>query len=315
VSTFDAGAPTAPSDVIGESATMVSRITSWRRLLVAACAVAASAPSRGEHLAAAIRPAGFEGAHPAVALAMTLPPAALRGRWDAQGAPVVVVVPDHLGLDARAEFHTAALLAAGIAVLRVDVPAAAVRAGPGVGLPPEPRASPADDLLPALFGILRALDAERPPNGRPVGLLGFGAGGQAAVMAAHEAVARALLPGGADGPRFSAHAALYPTCLGPLLRKLRNAGAPTTGAPVLVVLAQEGGPAEDPGGCGVLFELADADEPDPFTVRAYPWTRYGFDLWPALGGDPAPLDAAVAELARRDVAAVLIPALAPDPRP
>jgi hypothetical protein len=78
----------------------------------------------------------------------------------------------------------------------------------------------------------------------------------------------------------------------------------------------------------MLFDRADPRESDPFTVRAYPWMRYGFDLWPAVaasdagqqrpfpgGVDSAPLDTATAELARRDVAAVLIPALVPAPRP
>jgi len=147
------------------------------------------------------------------------------------------------------------------------------------------------------------------------------------VLAAHEPVARAFLSG-PDAPRFRAHAALYPTCYGPLLRNLRNAGAPMTRAPILVVLAQAEGPGGDPGGCGVLFDRADPHAPDPFVVLAYPWMGYGFDLWPAVaasdagrqrpspgGVDLAPLDTATAELARRDLAAVFIPALVPAPHP
>ena len=293
---------------------------------MAACVAAAGQPGDAVEFAA-IPPPGFEQAPSTVRAFLTLPTTALGRAWDTQGAPVVVVVPDHLGLDGRAEFHSAALLAAGVAVLRLDIPPAAAVAVPGGPVPRERRANPADRLLPALFGALCTLDAERPRSRRAVGLLGFGAGGQAAVLAAHEPVALAFLPG-PDAPRFRAHAALSPTCFGPLLRRLRNAGAPTTKAPVLVVLAQAGGPGDDPGGCGVLFDRADRHEPYPFTVRAYPWMRYGFDLRPAAaasepgqqrpfpgGVDPAPLDAATAELARRDVAAVLIPALVPAPHP
>ena len=306
---------------------MASRGTSWRGLLCAAACMAAACPPGEAREFATIRPAGFEQAPPAVRTVLTPPPDAMAAAWDAQGAPVVVVAPDHLGFDERTEFHTAALLAAGIAVLRLDIPPAAGVGARGGHAPREPRVNPADDLLPALFGVLRALDAERPSSRRAVGLLGFGAGGQAAVIAAHEEVARLFLPG-PDAPRFRAHAALYPTCYGPLLRRFRNAGAPTTGAPVLVVLPHAGGPGDDPGGCGVLFDRADPHAPDPFTVREYPWTRYGFDLWPAVAAtvvgrqrprpgaaDPAPLDAAAAELARRDVAAVLVPALVPVPPP
>lgn len=292
----------------------------WRCLLAAACIAMASPPGRGEQFAT-IRPTGFEGAPAAVPAILTLPPAALRDAWGARGAPVVVVVPDHLGLDERATFHTTALSAAGIAVLRLDLPPAGAKPVLGEAVPRESRANPADDLLPALFGVLRGLDAERPSSRRPVGLLGFGAGGQAAVIAAHEAVARAFLPG-PDAPRFRAHAALYPTCYGSRLRRLRHADAPTTGAPVLVVLAHEGEPWDDPSGCGVLFDRTSADERDPFTIRAYAWMRYGFDLWPAVaaieaeqgrpfpsGLEPPPLDTATAGLARRDVASLFLPAL------
>src|SRR4051794_13197953 len=48
-----------------------------------------------------------------------LPPLPLRPAWEAAGRPVVVILPDHLGLDARAGFHAEALLAQGLSVLAV----------------------------------------------------------------------------------------------------------------------------------------------------------------------------------------------------
>jgi hypothetical protein len=109
-----------------------------------------------------------------------------------------------------------------------------------------------------------------------------------------------------------------------MLAGLRQSEAYTTGARVLVVLAHAGGPGDDPGGCGALFDWTDRTRADPFIVRAYAWMHYAFDLWPAVaavaarrgvlfpgGMDPARLDAASAEAARREVAAVLVLALAP----
>jgi dienelactone hydrolase len=264
-------------------------------------------------------------AQPVIATRLVLPVGPARAAWDAANAPVVIVLPDHLGLDERAEFHTAALLESGIAVLLFDLPPERGVTDANRLMPHEPDDPRlAEKLLPILFSRLRSLDAERSGAGRrAVGLLGFGAGGEAAALAAHEAVALTFLPE-PDAPRFRAHVVFYPTCRGPMLPAWRRKNARTTGAPVLVVLAHAGGPGDDPDGCGALFDYTDRTRPDPFVVRAYAWMHYAFDLWPAVaalaarrhlpfpgGMDPARLDAASAELARREVAATLVAALRP----
>ncbi|WP_431271469.1 hypothetical protein [Dankookia sp. P2] len=176
-------------------------------------------------------------------LAEALPPRPLRPAWEAAGRPLVVILPDHLGLDARAGFHAEALLAGGLSVLAVALPAAE---GVALGdrLRPHPRetAAVAPALLPGLLRLLRRLSPGAGPP-RPVGVLGFGTGGEAALLAAQAE----LWP--PDGPRFAAHAALYPTCGSQALRRSRLGGAPTTGAPLLLIIPHGGGAGDWPGGC------------------------------------------------------------------
>src|SRR3954447_23717249 len=84
------------------------------------------------------------------------PPPPLRPAWEAAGRPVVVILPDHLGLDARAAFHAEALLARGLSVLPVALPAAGgLDLGDRLRPHPDGSAEAAPQLLPGLFALLR----------------------------------------------------------------------------------------------------------------------------------------------------------------
>jgi dienelactone hydrolase len=251
-------------------------------------------------------------------LVEALPPPALRTAWVAAGRPTVVLVPDHLGLDARAGFHAAPMLARGLAVVMLDLPPAP-GLDPGDWLRPRPPSQPeaAPALLPGLFALLHQLAGEGlPPEAGPrraVGLLGFGAGGEAALLAAEASLAPAA-------PRFSAHAALYPTCDSQALRTARSAAAPATGAPILIILPHAGRAGELPGGCAPLFDPAGPPSADRVLLRAYDSLGYAFDLWPAIarqgrhpgrqGFDPLRFDALRAELARQELAGFFAESLA-----
>ncbi|MCB4821288.1 hypothetical protein [Roseicella aerolata] len=244
-----------------------------------------------------------------------LPSQPLRDAWVAAGRPTVVLVPDHLGLDARGAFHAAAMLERGLAVVLLDLPA---EPGMGLGdrLRPRPglRAEAAPALLPVLVALLARLEEQGlPPEGGPrraIGLLGLGTGGEAALLAA-----RAAPPPGVS--RFRAHAALYPTCASPALREA--GAAPAGGAPVLLILPHAGGAGDLPGGCARLFDPQGRPATDPVLLRSYDSLGYGFDLWPATAWqardaafDPLRFDALRAELARQDIARFFARALAPE---
>jgi hypothetical protein len=136
---------------------VVRRLPARLRLAAGLCAAAAIASPP---------PIPHARAEPPVAVRLV--PPADRAGWEAAGAPVVIVLPDHLRLDERAEFHTSALLEGGIAALHLDVPPL-----PGVdasvGLPnPEDDPRLAERVLAPLFAALSTLDAERHGGrGRP----------------------------------------------------------------------------------------------------------------------------------------------------
>ena len=79
-------------------------------------------------------------------------------------------------------------------------------------------ASRAVDTLVALEALARnkRIDPAR------IGIAGWGSGGTAAIRASHEPYAASVLPG---GPRYAAHAALYPYC-GYRFERYEPAGAP-----------------------------------------------------------------------------------------
>ena len=118
------------------------------------------------------------------------------------GDAVVMVVADRPGSDGGRDRLVAALLEEGAGVLELDVHTARGHASDRAA--PQPRA-----LLPDLFGALRAL--RRDAGAGAVVALGYGVGGEAALLAANEALAAEHL--GAAGPRFTALVSFGPTRL------------------------------------------------------------------------------------------------------
>ncbi|MBR0668673.1 hypothetical protein GXW71_30255 [Roseomonas hellenica] len=136
-----------------------------------AAAIAAAAGATAAH-ADGGRPEPFQPGNPAVAGVLSLPSAPAGERM-----PAVVILPDALGPDGRADAYVLALNAAGLLVLEVHAEAVTEAAAVAVqALARDPRVLP----------------------GR-IGLLGFGAGGRAALLA---------------GDPIAARAALYPGCIG-----------------------------------------------------------------------------------------------------
>lgn len=123
-------------------------------------------------------PEPFQPGNPAIAGVLSPPAAPAGGRW-----PAVVILPDALGPDGRADAYVLALNAAGLLVLEVHA---------------EAMAEAASMIVQALAGDPRVLPGR-------IGLLGFGAGGRAALLAPVASVA---------GASIAARAALYPGCIG-----------------------------------------------------------------------------------------------------
>ncbi len=265
-----------------------------------------------------VRPAAGTGASeasPELPPVVELPPVApRRAEWEAAGKPLVLILPDHLGLDARAAHYGRALRAAGLGVLELPLSPWPDPGGWGRLLPAAPaRPGAAEAILPVLRRMLERLAVP----GRRIGVLGFGPGGEAALLAAHAAAL--------DGTeaRFAAHAALYPTCAGPLLPRLRAMGAATTGAPVLAILPHAGGAGDLPDGCGPLFDGWAPQQPEALQLLAFDSLGYGFDLWPAAaleamredatqaGPDPLRFDVLRTGLARESLVRFFRQALLP----
>lgn len=112
-------------------------------------------------------------------------------------ASAVLIVNSSPGFDGRGAFYAEALARAGIASLEVDF-------FQGRGVPASPRHN-----LPHAFQALRRLADDARIDGRRVGIMGFSWGGQIALLASSDALARQY---GGGEPRFAAHLALYPQC-------------------------------------------------------------------------------------------------------
>ncbi|THD80767.1 MAG: hypothetical protein E7812_06820 [Phenylobacterium sp.] len=180
--------------------------------------------------------------------------------------PGVVICHGSDGVDGRGEFHAAALNAAGIATLEIDMWAAR---GVARGAAARPR-SPVE-TLPDAFAA-RAFLADQPEvDAARIGIMGFSWGGVVTLLAATRAAQR-LADG---GPGFAAHVALYPVCWA--YEQVPGLSlAELTGAPVLI----QTGAADtydDPDGLDQL--LARLPPASRAVIRGvtHPGAGHGFD--------------------------------------
>lgn len=162
----------------------------------------------------------------------------------------VVVCHGSDGVDGRGGFHIAALNAAGIATLELDMWAArgTVRGAAG-------RPSSVPRTLPDAFAALAFLARQPEVDPKRIAIAGFSWGGVVSLLSATKSNAAAHAE---PGTVFAAHAAFYPA-LWSYNRAPGHDFADLTGAPVLV---QAGGADayDDPEVCaGFLASLAPAD--------------------------------------------------------
>ncbi|MFT8243897.1 dienelactone hydrolase family protein [Roseomonas sp. BN140053] len=193
--------------------------------------------------------------------------------------PVVVMLHDGLGMDARLSLLAERFQVEGWATLELDlVPASE----DGVAPPgPDPLGPYADGraLAGSLAEVLSLLVTDHRIDPEQVAALGFGLGGRAALLAGSEEVASLSL--GAYGVRFAAHAALYPGC-DALLAEDFAEPVPWSAAPVAILNAAEDG--RDPAGaCATLRQALVHAGRAPALWQDYAGTTYGWDLGATSG--------------------------------
>ncbi|MDB5443187.1 MAG: hypothetical protein JWP73_1563 [Phenylobacterium sp.] len=186
---------------------------------------------------------------------------------DAAGETAAVVICHGSdGVDGRGDFHAAALNAAGIATLEIDMWAAR---GTARGPAARPR-SPAE-TLPDAFAAKAFLAAQPEVDADRIGIMGFSWGGVVTLLSA-TAPAQALLAG---APGFRAHAAMYPVCWA--YEQVPGLSlAELTGAPVLIQ-AGDADTYDDPDGLDQL--LARLPPASRAVIRGvtHPGAGHGFD--------------------------------------
>lgn len=203
--------------------------------------------------------------------------------------PAVLILHGSAGVDARGDFYEAALNAAGIATLQIDMWQAR-----GVSNPSQRPSAPVL-TYPDAFSALAYL-AQRPEiDGARVGVLGFSWGGLVSLGAAER-----LYAGRFGGSRsFKAHVAHYPVCYpwnnAPLLAVLRTTPAQfgvqwinLTGAPVMIQVGSKDDYDNSGAPCQALAQSVNAGHGGIVSVNVYPGAAHGWDrlMVPVTVTDP-----------------------------
>lgn len=225
--------------------------------------------------------------------------------------PLVVLLHDTIGPDGRGGRLAAALAEVGIATLQPDFWLARGLTAEA----PDPAPADARAILPDVFAALDHVAQHARPDVAPdarfdprrIGVAGFGIGGRAALLARAEAWGAAQL--GRSGPRFAAHAALYPDCT--LLRAERKAMPLQSrrAAPALLLAAGQD-PADAVAECAAAVPLLAVETLD----ATYAWDLPGAHR---LLADPASAprqsahDPAVAAAATERLVGFFVQALRP----
>lgn len=198
--------------------------------------------------------------------------------------PAVLILHGSAGVDSRGDFYEAALNAAGIATLQIDMWEARGLGG-GAGRPAAPILT-----LPDAYSALAFLAARPDIDATRIGVLGFSWGGVNSL-----ATAEMLYAGWfGGGRRFKAHVAHYPVCYAfnstipglPPPAQLGTQFLNLTGAPVLVQL----GSLDDyDNGAENCVALAAAVNPaNTVEVVEYLGAQHAFDrlMVPIVVSDP-----------------------------
>jgi dienelactone hydrolase len=185
--------------------------------------------------------------------------------------PAVLIVTSSPGFDGRGAFYAAALNPAGMATLEVDM-------FQGKGLPGTPRHN-----LPHVYQALDFLARHPRIDGNRIGILGYSWGGNVAVLAGFDELARQYA-GGAR--RFAAHLGLYPSCwkhhalLADQPGKWRELKSTiyrrTAGSPVRI-LAAENNDYDGRHTCARFVGALPAEVQRDVSVTVYPGATFGWD--------------------------------------
>ena len=185
--------------------------------------------------------------------------------------PAVLIVNSSPGFDGRGTFYAEALNLGGIATLEVDV-------FQGKGLPPTPRHN-----LPHVYQALEHLARHPRIDANRIGIMGFSWGGNVAVLASFDELARQYANG---GRRFAAHLGLYPGCWKHYALLVDKPGKwkdlkptiyrRTTGSPVRI-LAAEKNDYDESDTCAKFVEALPADVQRHFSLIVYPGATFGWD--------------------------------------
>ena len=185
--------------------------------------------------------------------------------------PAVLIVNSSPGFDGRGAFYAEALNPIGIATLEVDL-------FQGKGLPATPRHN-----LPHVYQALEFLARHPRIDGNRIGIMGFSWGGNVAVLANFDELAKEYASG---RRRFAAHLALYPGCWKHYALLTDKPGKwkelkstiyrRTTGSPVRI-LAAEKNDYDDRYTCAKFVGALPAEVQRHFSVTVYPGATFGWD--------------------------------------
>lgn len=203
--------------------------------------------------------------------------------------PAVLILHGSAGIDSRGDFYEAALNAAGIATLQIDMWQARGIAG-GSQRPAAPVLT-----YPDAFSALAFLAKQPGIDGSRVGVLGFSWGGLVSLGTAERLYAGQF--GG--GLTFKAHVANYPVCYAwnntALLAAVHSTPAQygvqwlsLTGAPVLIQVGTKDDYDNSSQPCEALAQAANASNGGIVSVKAYPGATHGWDrlMVPMTVADP-----------------------------
>ena len=203
--------------------------------------------------------------------------------------PAVLILHGSSGVDARGDFYEAALNAAGIATLQIDMWQARGITGAGQ--------RPAAPVLtyPDAFSALAFLAQQPGIDGARVGVLGFSWGGLVSLGTAERLYAGQF--GG--GRTFKAHVANYPVCYAwnntALLAAVHSTPAQygvqwinLTGAPVLIQVGTKDDYDNSSKPCEALAQSVNGSHGGIVSVKAYPDATHGWDrlMVPIVVSDP-----------------------------